>query len=230
VAFARHDGQTVIIHRTAWNRLDASIVDTGELLTTRSPTSYGQDEPRPQHYLDYFHGALHLSPDGRRILDDGWIWHPVGFPTVWNLDQWLTGNVWESEDGPSKTEVCGREYYWDHPMTWIDSVRVAIEGIGDDADHIQPGARVFDTTRVSQGGLWRMPTAVEVLSIPGATGRFFSDGAHLFTADTIGLHVWNAADGTHLSTMQGFSPTHHHRPSGQFIQVTDHTARLWSHR
>jgi hypothetical protein len=77
-AFAEHAAQTMVIHRTAWNRLDVSEAATGQLVTPRQPTAYGNDEPRPEHYLDYFHGRLFLSPGGGRIADDGWVWSPVG--------------------------------------------------------------------------------------------------------------------------------------------------------
>ena len=110
-AFAELRGRTLAIHRTAWNRLDISDPATGELLTDRGPTSYSQNERRPQHYLDYFHGALHVSPGSTRILDDGWVWHPVGIPSTWRLEDWLE-NVWESEDGPSRLDFCARNYYW----------------------------------------------------------------------------------------------------------------------
>jgi hypothetical protein len=228
LVFADHAGRTVVVHRTGWNRLDVSVAGTGELLTERSPTSYGQNEPRPEHYLDYFHGALYLSPDGRRILDDGWIWHPVGFPSIWSIERWLTDNVWESEDGP--TSVCGREYYWDSAMTWIDSTRVAVEGIGDDDAVMQPGARIFDTNRTEQGDLWRLPTAVEVVRVQGPAERFFSDGTHLFNSDAEGLHMWNPTDGVHLATMPEFSPTHHHREGGEFLQLTPGMVRTWALR
>jgi hypothetical protein len=80
LAFTRHQGRTVGVHRTDWNRLDVSDAATGELLTSRGPTSYQSGEPRPEHYLDYFHGALHLSPGGQWIADDGWVWQPFGVP------------------------------------------------------------------------------------------------------------------------------------------------------
>lgn len=106
LAFARHHDRDVVIHRTAWNRLDVSDPASGHLLTARGPTSYRSGEPRPDHYLDYFHGALHVSPDGARIFDDGWLWHPVGIPAAWDLATWLDGNAWESEDGATKIEFC----------------------------------------------------------------------------------------------------------------------------
>jgi hypothetical protein len=91
----------VTIHRTSWNRLDLSDPATGAPLSDRGPTSYRQGEPRPDYYLDYFHGRLHVSPGAKHIADDGWVWHPVGLVTVWDLEAWL-GSAWESEDGPTK--------------------------------------------------------------------------------------------------------------------------------
>ncbi|WP_377267055.1 hypothetical protein [Peterkaempfera sp. SMS 1(5)a] len=228
LAFTRSRGRCVVIHRTAWNRLDVSDPRTGVLLTERAPVAAVAEGALPEHHLDYFHGALYVSPDGQRILDDGWIWHPVGFPSVWDVDPWTGGNSWESEDGPSRIEVCGREYYWNHAMTWIDSVRVAIEGLGDDDDGMQPGARIFDTGRTEQGDLWRTPTAVELLAFEGPTGRFFSDGTRLFSCDDGGLSIWDPVDGTRLGVVSGFSATHHHPGAGQFLQLVDGAVRLWA--
>jgi hypothetical protein len=155
-AFAESQGQIVAIHRTAWNRLDISDASSGRLLTERGPTSYKHGEARPQHYLDYFHGRLYLSPGGTRILDDGWVWHPVGIPIVWSLERWLSENRWESEDGPTRKEVCAREYYWDHGIAWLDENRVAIGGIGDDDAEMIAGARIFDITSTGRAGRrWR---------------------------------------------------------------------------
>lgn len=71
--FITRQGRDVIVHRTAWNRLDASDAATGELLTAREPTAYKNDEPRPEHYLDYFHGELYPNPSCTSIADDGWV-------------------------------------------------------------------------------------------------------------------------------------------------------------
>lgn len=95
--FAEHGGRTVVVHRTDGNRLDVSDASTGELLTARATPEDDSDGPTPEHYLDNFHGRLHLSPDGRRLLDDGWVRQPVGFPAVWSLPDWLDSDVWASE-------------------------------------------------------------------------------------------------------------------------------------
>lgn len=228
LAFARRRGRSVVVHRTDWNRLDVSDPQTGELLTDRSLPEQTTAGPVAEHELDYFHGGLYVSPDGKRILDDGWIWHPIGIPAVWDLDPWFEGNVWESEDGPSRLDVCDRGDYWDHAMTWIDSSRVAVEGLGDDNSVVRPGARIFDTSRTSRSEPRRAPRPVELLAFEGPTGRFFSDGSHLFSCSDSDLSMWDPAAGKLLGTVPGFSPTHYHPAARQFVQLADDVARLWT--
>ena len=142
IAFVSHQGKLRLIHRSDWNRLDISDPATGECLTNRV-TSHKQGEAEPSHYLDYFHGRLHVSPDGRWILDDGWIWHPIGVPVIWNVEAWFR-NIWESDDGPTRRELCGRDYHWDCPMRWIDNTTVAISGLGEGFGvDVRPGVRFF---------------------------------------------------------------------------------------
>ncbi|MCX5562792.1 hypothetical protein OG219_43160 [Streptomyces sp. NBC_00038] len=226
--FARSRGRCVVIHRTDWNRLDVSDAQTGVLLTDRSLPTPADAEAVPEHDLDYFHGALYVSPDGKRILDDGWIWHPIGIPAVWDLDQWIEGNVWESEDGPSRVGLCDRADYWDHGMTWIDSTRVAVEGLGDHDVAMRPGARIFDTSRTGRSEPPRNPTAVELLAFEGPTGRFFSDGTHLFSCGDTDLSIWDPAEGKLLGAVPGFSPAHYHPGAQQFLQLADSVVRLWT--
>jgi hypothetical protein len=143
-AFFEFDGQLRLVHGTDWNRLDVSDPRTGTLLTDRSPTSYCRGEERPEHYLDYFHGGLAVSPGEEWVVDNGWVWSPVGFVTSWSLRRWQRDNPWESEDGPSKRSLCGRHYYWDGPLCWIDDRTVAIWGYGNDDENLIPTALLFD--------------------------------------------------------------------------------------
>src|SRR5688572_8514524 len=221
-AFAQVRGRAIAIHRTAWNRLDISDPASGELLTGRGQTSYGRDEQRPEHYLDYFHGGLYVSPNNARILDDGWVWHPVGIPVTWSLDRWLLENVWESEDGPTRCEVCARDSYWDRAVTWIDERRVAIGGIGDDEMDIIDGARVFDVTLPGNASpQWRTDWkwSLELTAFAGPAGLFFSDGSSLFSSDETGLSRWDPADGARTGYLKDFRPTHHHPGAGEFVRV-----------
>jgi hypothetical protein len=197
-SFADTHGQVAAIHRTAWNRLDVSDPLSGKLLTERGPTSYRSGEVQPEHYLDYFHGALYVSPGGAHILDDGWVWAPVGVPTVWSVDRWTSDNVWESEDGLTKKDLCARSYYWDHAVSWLDDRRVAVAGIGDDDIQMVDGARIFDVTSLgSPNGRQRghLRWAREVTAFPGPAGAFFSDETRLFSSDETGLSRWDPEEG-----------------------------------
>jgi hypothetical protein len=221
-AFAEVGGRTVAIHRTDWNRLDISAPASGELLSVRGPTSYKQGESRPEHYLDYFHGALYVSPRGSLILDDGWVWHPIGVPTTWSLERWGSLNVWESEDGPTQKALCARNYYWDHAVAWLDETRVALGGIGDDDEDMVDGARIFDTTLPDLSGS-RRERVREVNAFPGPAGIFFSDGIWLFSSDATGLSRWDPDGGARTGYLQGFQPTHYHRGAREFVQLMDGT-------
>lgn len=230
LAFATHRDREVIVHRTAWNRLDVSDAESGRLLTAREPTSYGRGEARPAHYLDYFHGGLHLSPDGRRVLDDGWVWHPIGIPAVWDLQVWLDHNVWESEDGATRRCLAGRMYYWDHGMCWIDAHHVAVEGIGSDDDHMVAGVRIFDVTKPTESASIWWPEMKETAVFAGPSGEFFSDGQRLFTSAENGLSVWKLATGERTAQASEFRPRRFCAASGELAEIRDGDIVVWSSR
>jgi hypothetical protein len=229
-AFAEWQERVVVIHRAAWNRLDVSDAISGSKLTERNPTSYREGEKRPSHYLDYFHGALHLSPGGNYILDDGWVWHPVGIPVVWSLDRWLSENKWESEDGATRKEICAREYYWDHGIAWLDEQTLAIGGIGDDDSEMTDGARIFDITSTGKASpRWRSDWfwAREVSAFAGPAGRFFSDGSCLYSSTEAGLSKWDRTTGSRTGHVEKFHPTHQHTGAGELVQLVDGKLVRW---
>ena len=229
-AFTEVQGRVVAIHRTDWNRLDVSDPSTGTLLTARNPTSYQQGEKYPVHYLDYFHGALHISPNSVCIADDGWVWHPVGIPTTWRLGPWICKNVWESEDGSTRKTICARDYYWDHALTWLDDDRIAIGGLGDDDKEMIDGARIFDISLPGSGGKrWRAdgPWPRELPGFVGPSGSFFSDGHWLYSSDQNGLSRWDFNDGSRTGHFQEFKPTHYHKGVRELVQVVDDALVRW---
>ncbi|MEV0271438.1 hypothetical protein AB0H43_21890 [Hamadaea sp. NPDC050747] len=219
VAFVEHGGQTMVIHRTEWNRLDVSDAATGRMTTPRQPTAYGKGEPRPEHYLDYFHGRLYVSPGGHRIADDGWVWSPVGIPTVWDLSAWLDDNVWESEDGPSRHRLCQRAYHWNQPMCWLDDERVVVSGIGGDDEAMLAGVRILNAA-----------TGTELTSFAGPTGELFADTARLYAAAPAGLEVWDPITGHRTGTIPAFAPTRHHVGAGELATVDFGVLRRWRMR
>ena len=206
VAFASHEDRTVVIHRTAWNRLDVSDAATGDVLTPRGLTSYRGGEQRPDHYLDYFHGALSVSPGGRWVADDGWVWSPVGLLRAWDLRRWMAGNPWESEDGPSLQTLCQRWYHWDSPVCWISENLIAVSGIGDDDEALLPGVRVIDVNSGAE---------VSAFALPEHPACLFADGSRLFTAGSTSLGVWDPVTGERTGTVLGFSPAVHHPFAGE---------------
>jgi hypothetical protein len=215
LCFAEDRGRTVLVHRTAWNRLDVSDPASGALLTPRQLTELGQGEDIPEHYQDYFHGAIYPSPNGQRLLDDGWVWHPVGAPVAWSLSRWLGDNAWESEDGPSNTSLCQRDYYWDHGMCWVGDDLVALEGIATDDEEMIAGVRIFE---IAAEPHVRGRRAVEARCFAGPTGQLFSDGALLFSSAGDGLSVWDVRSGERLGLVPGFVPTSHHRGARELAE------------
>lgn len=216
-AFIDHDGRTLIVHRTGWNRLDASDAATGELVTARELTAPadGENGP-PEHYLNYFHGALYPSPDGRWIAGDGWVWAPVGVPVVWDARRWFGENVWESEDGPSLRRLCQRGYHWDSPMCWISGDLLAISGIGDDDEAMLAGVRIFHAG-----------TGAQVRAFAGPRGKLFSDQRRLYSAGPAGLDIWDPGTGERTWTLSGFTLTHHHPGAGELVAVHSAALHRW---
>lgn len=220
LAFVERGGQRLLVHGTDWNRLDVIHVDTGVLLTDRAPTSYTREENRPEHYLDYFHGRLHVSPSGERVAEDGWIWHPFGIPRAWSLDAWLGGNVWESEDGPSLRHFPERLYFWDGPMTWIDDRRLAIWGLGDDDENLEPGIRIYDAVDGEETVAFAGPSIAPHRIWPPTSGArgWIAAARWLYAiSPESGTSVWDYERGVLLHQEDDFLPHGHHRESDRLI-------------
>lgn len=108
IAFFVDNGRTLLVHGTEWNRLDISDPRSGELLTPRLTPQHERGKPLPPHYLDYFHSSLTVSPDQQWIVDNGWVWQPVGCITAWHLPTWLHDNVGVRRWGYSESAVYAR--------------------------------------------------------------------------------------------------------------------------
>ncbi|GAA3794836.1 hypothetical protein GCM10022226_12760 [Sphaerisporangium flaviroseum] len=209
LCFTDFGARTVMIHRSGWNRLDVSDPQTGELLIARESKKSEAARAR-DHRLDYFHGRLHISPDGRWVADDGWVWHPVGIPRLWDVHRWLNANPWESEDGPSVRNLCDRVYHWDSPMCWVADDLLAISGIGSDYEMLLPGVRIFNAG-----------TGLELIRIGGPRGALFAQHGRLFSVAPDGLEMWDPYTGERTATVPGFAPTHHHPGAGELMCVRD---------
>lgn len=179
---------------------------TGEILTARELTSYQRGEPRPDHYLDYFHGGLVVSLGGTFVADNGWVWSPVGMVVVWDIHHWVKENPWESEDGPSRHTVCSRWYHWDGPLCWVADDRLAVWGYGADDEWLIPAVRVFNAVN-----------GRETHWFPGPRGELVYD-CDLFCFDAAeGMSVWDVGTGERLFRDEGFCPTRYHPGAKTFL-------------
>jgi hypothetical protein len=230
LAFFLHHDRVLLLHATAWNRLDVTDPTTGQLLTPRGPTSYSAGEEQPAHYLDYFHCGLTVSPSGKRVVDSGWVWQPAGVLIAWSLERWLEQNVWESEDGPSRVELGWCENLWDVPLCWLDDMTVAIWGYGQDDRQVLPAVRLCDATTGLERTWFPGPETIGPRTsgvLPDSRGWMEFDG-HLFAfSEQHGASVWDVATGERLLQEAGFFPSRYHRRARQFITLLpDGTVRL----
>lgn len=224
LAFAEYGGSPVLVHRTRWNRLDVSDPATGRLLTARETPERGERADEPPHYLDYFHGALYLSPDGSQICDDGWIWQPFGMPAVWSLTAWLGENVWESEDGPSRSEYPFLEE-WDRGIAWVASNRIAVQDVGD--HELPPCIRILDPTASGPSPHVTSMAMRTVTTFPGPGGRYFSDGSLLLVSGETDLEAWDVECGSRIFTVSGFTPIRQHPHSLELVEINTDAVRRW---
>ena len=218
VAFFRHSAKTYLIAASDWNRLDLHDPASGKVLSERGPTCHVNNE-RPPHYLDYFHGALSISPDHQLAVDNGWVWHPMGVLRAWNLPAWLQ-NQWESEDGATTRDLACREI-WDSPVCWIDNSILAYWGWGDDEwllpevvlTDVRDGRclKWFPGPKVRQSGTWPPRKLAESL--------FFDH--YLFAVDDDdGTTVWDIESGECLLTDPQVKPWRYHPDSKEFLEIT----------
>jgi len=231
-AFIEHEGRTLFIHRTSWNRLDISDPENGALLTQRISPACRSEEGNSEHYLDYFHGRLLVSPDGALVADDGWVWGSSSHLEIFSLSAWLAGNMWESEDGPSKVTLFNREHC-ESPMCWIDSAHIAVGLLEDDEGNITDGVTIFDTSKIEQqtqtqgSHSWTWRQAEEQSSFPGLGGKLFACDETLYSADASGLCIWDTTDGARIGMIPGFSPTHQHPGTRELAEIKGKIFRRW---
>jgi hypothetical protein len=202
--FAFLDGSRFVA-ATDSNRLDVFDAATGRLLTERVTTR----EDSPEHYLDYYFGALLPSPSGRSLLTDGWAWHPVGIPLVIDCAAWLAGDRHAPEHG---RHLADRGDSWDTPIAWLDERTVALQGIGEP---LLDGIELRDAETGRQTG-----------SFTGPAGRMWAHSGLLYVVAETGLEVWDPAEGARVGFAPGFHPIAH--GDGVFAELRDDHLRTWT--
>ncbi len=143
-AFVEHDGACLLLHQTQWNRLDVMDLETGRCLTERRVSYRFTPEQRDadgvitspsidesENYLDFFHSRLHVSPNSKSFLSNGWMWSPVDNLIAYDFKDFLR----TFDPGGASTEF-GGGYNWDRPCTFIDddTFVAIVDDLGEDDD------------------------------------------------------------------------------------------------
>ncbi|CAM3442280.1 hypothetical protein PALU110988_22985 [Paenibacillus lupini] len=216
VAFTYHNKQILLIHGTKWNRLDITNPLTHEVFSKRNDPKFELSENKStesEHYLDYFHGQLLVSPDYKWIVDNGWEWHPAGCVTGWSISEWLQ-NRWESEDGKSKMNLWSWKEDWNDPVCWISNNEIGLVGRHNsdfiDENEIFDDRCLFRKVDVSTG---------DVLNeFPIAPGNIYYD-AYLFSCSKdVGIKIYDVNSGELQYENKELIIDNYHHKSKEFIR------------
>jgi len=186
IAFVRRGERDFVAHASAWNALELFDLKTRQACTT---------QPAESDELNYFFGALHVSPGGTSMASTGWVWAPVGLVACWDLLVW--------EETPITRQQCRflaqRAYSWDNPCVWLDETRLAIWGFGNDDLNLVDAICIYDT---KTGNLQKI--------VPGVpSGRLTFDGRLLHcTSTSDGVSVWNLESGARVAHHAALSAIH----------------------
>lgn len=207
-AFVTRSHETVAVHATEWNRLDATELGSG-----RRRTGAAGEDPEADS-LDYFQAGLEVSANGRWIASSGWVWHPVGVTRVFDLARWLDVDPTEAHRGESVRMLWNHPDAWDGPMCWLDDRRLLVWGVGheDGGPGVDAGL-VFDFPEGRVCG-W-VPGLEEADLIPDpATGRFISLQANETS-------LWDARNGDRILRMPGFRAVGFHPGARHLLSLED---------
>lgn len=205
VAFARSGEDTVVVAATAWNRLDMFDAATGRLLTERAVDT-------PEWSLDYFHGGLAVSPSGRWLFDDGWVWAPIGVRTVIDLAAWLDGDLYAAERG---RQIAWYGDGWDEHAAWLDDETVAVQRLGFDSGGGIDGVALVD-----------VPSGRVVQMFAGPAGPMWAHERLLYVTTSAGLEIWSPAEEARIGFVEGFRPTAQNPRTGALASL-DGELRCW---
>ena len=226
ITFFLYHGKALLMHATDWNRLEISDPLHGDLLTLRALSTFQSGENRPdEHYVDYFHGRLLVSPDYQWVIDDGWVWLPAGEIIYLNIVRWLMEDLWEGENAAKKNVLARKEDSWGGPICWIDAHTVAIWGYGSGEQLLIPAVGIYDIISNSQlywiAGVEVQPnkdtSRIERLAYYG--GALYFDKYLFACSDKFGISVWDIHKGTCVYQDSVLTPRNYHPGAKEFLSL-----------
>lgn len=147
IGFFERDDKVHMIHATRWNGLDITCLESAQCLTSREI-----DYETQLNYLDFFHSRLHISPDQKHFISNGWVWAPYDVMYLWSIDNFLK----TFEKGHVNLSALERNgYNWDRPCCFVDNETIAWgynarEAGSDVAPDDQPTELVFQNIHDQQ--------------------------------------------------------------------------------
>lgn len=216
ISFFERDQQTYLIHGTDWNRLDITNPRTGEIITGRIAPVY-ENGNSGEHYLDYFHSNISVSPDQRWVIDNGWIWHPFGDFTALSIDNWLE-NEWESEDGASKKSLWWGMDGWNNSICWLNDSTVAILGKYE-YDFYDEEQEIIMDVYVDTVRIFNVKSGKQINSIVGPIGELEYDKLLYAYSKKEGFSAWDIESGEKVFHEADFCPTLYHPDAKRFLTL-----------
>lgn len=206
IGFLERDGRTLLVAQTQWNRLDVFDAESGANLTGRDVfcrDSGRRDEQGrklydERNYIDYFHSLLHVSPDSRHFLSNGWFWSPVDVVRVVSTEAFLTG--YEPTSLPVSTAF---GYNWDRPCAFVDD-RTFVLALDDSVDVLDADETAAYGHR--QLAFFKIPDLLR----PGGMDRWLEPAAYV-DCDVFPRNEHGEVKGQ----------LHHDPESGRLVALTD---------
>ncbi|MCC8937905.1 hypothetical protein H8A99_15845 [Bradyrhizobium sp. Arg68] len=110
------DGRLLLAHCPGnYCRIELEEVETGRSLTAST-------DRKPS---DFFHSRLAASPDGRRLLSAGWLWHPLNLVMCYDLAQALT-DAHHLDGCHNLSSLLNPGLVEESSACWLDDSRIAV--------------------------------------------------------------------------------------------------------
>ena len=104
IVFFKLDGEYSIIHcPEEYNQIEIDDVETGHRITSNSGRKPG----------DCFHSRFRVNNSNTKLINAGWVWHPVGILEIYDLQKAIKDNtLFDNPKArlPINTEVCSAEF------------------------------------------------------------------------------------------------------------------------
>ncbi len=179
----------MLIHGTDWNKLDVTDLKNGRSILEKEGDMG-----------DFF--SCGISTSAKYIVNNGWVWHPVGAIAYWDIQSWLDGELDELSD----KFVLPTDYLWDRSICWIDDTNIAVYGFCNDDIYVIDGVIIVNLESGSISN-W----------FPGPSGKLFYD-KYIISLDK-GMSIWRIS-GERVFYSDSINPDLYVE-DGKFIEILD---------